>query len=452
MCGLVGFITDTPTLDKRENLKFFVQGLIADSFRGMDATGVMWHDRQSKKALTYKRAYPGTEFCNFLGASKAIEEAVDSGIAIGHNRAKTFGMNSHANAHPHTHGPITLVHNGSLTRHYQLTQASHAVDTAALADYLSTHSVQDVIDNVTGAYTILWHDERDNSLNFLSNGQRDFAMAQANNGKGWYFASEGMMLDWLLTRNKIKIGGEVFEAPVNTHFKWNLSNSVAKPVTKEYTKTPACLPFSSGRRKAKNRSYGTGSRQRPTDLLKAAGLRVGQTVKCWPVEHKLYSPSSKYGYIDAYMVDKPHYDIIINSVTKEEWDKIAQDTAVEAEVLAASRQGRDVVIRTSSLRILPPDKSGDGEKKIEGCAGGPAANDGDSDTKLYMGPSRELLTRKEFDEYTKHGCDNCGVSVDADDHEDVAWTHDRKPICSECALEMIDFNIIDPNYFTRRRH
>lgn len=450
MCGLVGLLTATPAAERLKNEKFFTQGLFTDSLRGMDATGIFTVDPKTSTVETCKKAMPSPDFLQLRYAAQTINRALDNGILVGHNRAKTFGPNTNANAHPHAHGPITLVHNGSLTNHQKLVKNWIEVDTVALTEYIATHTIQDVINNVKGAYTLIWHDARDKSINFLSNGQREFAMAQAKNKKGWYFASESRMLEWLLHRTRIDIEGEIEEAPHNTHIRWDMEDFSKKPVIKKYFPIVVALPRATSNNRVFNQHSNQNNKERGSLDLPALGVRFNQKVECWGIGFTKYAHSEHYGEVEGYMMDKPHMDVVINGVKVEDWENHKDDVGFSGVIKGAHMEHGVPVLRLGEYRNLKEETP---EKKSKGAASPSPTNDreaGADDTVLFLGPTDMLLTKVEWDRLTRYGCDHCGGNIEDSDHHTVAWTNAHKPICASCADEMVAWGVLNPSYFHRK--
>lgn len=110
MCGIIGYSGPL------EAKKVLLEGLAGLEYRGYDSAGVAYFDQDSK-IQTVKRTGKVVE----LG--KALRDSEDfSHCGIGHTRWATHGGVSEANAHPHTFGNVTLIHNGIIENYRQLTE------------------------------------------------------------------------------------------------------------------------------------------------------------------------------------------------------------------------------------------------------------------------------------------------------------------------------------------
>ena len=100
MCGIVGYIGN------REAQNILLGGLKRLEYRGYDSAGVATLDSTGR--LTNIRAQGKVAELATLLAESMTKDT----IGIGHTRWATHGVPSVKNAHPHTVGKVSLVHNG----------------------------------------------------------------------------------------------------------------------------------------------------------------------------------------------------------------------------------------------------------------------------------------------------------------------------------------------------
>lgn len=212
MCGLVGWISAEKGQDAYDRRKFIDQALILDTVRGGDSTGVFVVPHEKPKDPTApwpnwrKQVSGGHEFVITKEYRELFEpsKTMDYKYCVGHNRSATIGGISLDTAHPFQEGPITLVHNGTVVKEHT-TEIKLANDSHGICWRLSKEEPEAVIKELDGAFALIWHDARDDSLNFVRNAQRPLHMAKATGSDTVYFASEAEMLFWLDKRLGLKL-------------------------------------------------------------------------------------------------------------------------------------------------------------------------------------------------------------------------------------------------------
>ena len=215
MCGIVGAIAKHSGGLLKQHEDTFMQLLYADVVRGEDSTGIIGVEKDT----TFHIAKESTEaawFSAVFSNSDIYKAMWKAGKAyIGHNRKSTVGKTNDENAHPFViNDEFAMVHNGTLWNHKAL--ADTEVDSEALATVLAKAfeetnymtSLEETLGRVNGAYALAMYDQRHHAVRLLRNKERPLAYAETPNG--WFFASEGAMLFWIMSRNgydmsKIKI-------------------------------------------------------------------------------------------------------------------------------------------------------------------------------------------------------------------------------------------------------
>lgn len=107
MCGIIGYTGEKNARD------VILSGLFSLEYRGYDSAGMAVVSEG--RTVTVKTA----------GKVKSLEEAtgkshISGGTGIGHTRWATHGAPTSENAHPHTSGRVTLVHNGIIENYAEL--------------------------------------------------------------------------------------------------------------------------------------------------------------------------------------------------------------------------------------------------------------------------------------------------------------------------------------------
>lgn len=201
MCGIVGVVNPTTIADE----KVFSQLLTVDVLRGDHSTGVFNLFKNGKESTYLKEAVAGGSFIK--NNQKTLQDKIfvrDALALVGHNRYATQGEINDANAHPFAHGSIALVHNGTLLDESYLPK-TFQTDSEGIAYALSvSNNPKDILEQLDGAFTLVWADLSKGTLNFARNSQRPLYIAEHKSRNTLYFASEELMLSWILKRNNIE--------------------------------------------------------------------------------------------------------------------------------------------------------------------------------------------------------------------------------------------------------
>jgi predicted glutamine amidotransferase len=239
VCGIVGFITTDPIINvKRAN--YFEQALYADAVRGRHSTGVFTVEHDGK-AFFNKDIVDAQRFLDSQGSYRYVR-SVDSGVrvAVGHNRYATMGGRGRDSAHPFCTQHVTLVHNGTLRDYQWMKKYEKAdVDSARLAQTLSEDEPggKATLEKVKGAYALVWYDNRTQHLYMARNSERPLYLATVDGTL--YFASEGKMLEWLLSdpRTGISNNAKAHILPTHSIHRWAVTakDPVLKPKVTKYT-------------------------------------------------------------------------------------------------------------------------------------------------------------------------------------------------------------------------
>ena len=111
MCGIVGAVA------KRNVVPILIEGLKRLEYRGYDSAGVAVMDgKPGRAALRRVRSTGRVAELEKLAGAQGL--AGDVGIA--HTRWATHGVPSEKNAHPHSSGGVSVVHNGIIENHEEM--------------------------------------------------------------------------------------------------------------------------------------------------------------------------------------------------------------------------------------------------------------------------------------------------------------------------------------------
>ena len=108
MCGIVGYIGDY-----RKTKQVLLDGLSRLEYRGYDSSGLAVLDNSQTSIIKCKGKVADLQ-------KKAKKARLEGQLGIGHTRWATHGLANEANAHPHTSGSTSVVHNGIIENYVEL--------------------------------------------------------------------------------------------------------------------------------------------------------------------------------------------------------------------------------------------------------------------------------------------------------------------------------------------
>ena len=229
MCGIVSLINGETVWNKASDLaKWFNQALFVDTVRGMDSTGIAAVPHNLKDDVkVIKETLPGHMFIQLGSVQKLIDNTEKYKYLIGHNRAATKGKASDPdNAHPFDVGDYVGVHNGTLTQYHNLCKKVTGTDSEAIYHSFVDRGVHKTLEQLTGAFALVWYDAINESYNFIRNSERPLVYATLKSHKGLLVASESGMLTWLASRNGVSINNVVLakEGVLHTIYGTDVDN------------------------------------------------------------------------------------------------------------------------------------------------------------------------------------------------------------------------------------
>lgn len=239
MCGIVGVIHKYTTLFDY-SLEIFTELLFLDQVRGKDGTGIFYNS--GDKVWYMKQPNNASQFIEGKGYKRALGSASKSGnFIIGHNRAMSKGGINHACTHPFSHNGITLVHNGTIRNQKELGEAQ--VDSETICMHMGKNGYQDTLSKIEGAFSLVWYDSEEQSLNLARNHERPLFLLESMSM--WVISSEQGLGKWVMERNGQKVESSIL-VPTGELFKFNKDN------LKEYEKIkfdlckPTYVPYYQG--------------------------------------------------------------------------------------------------------------------------------------------------------------------------------------------------------------
>jgi hypothetical protein len=487
MCGIVGFITKPVTAKQPtkhqlssayQRANWFKQALLFDTVRGEHSTGVMGRTVGGEYNWL-KQAVPGYEFImNKDFHEQWLEQAIEYETMIGHNRAATVGSVTTDNAHPFEHGPVTLVHNGTLrdTGPLEHQQASIEVDSSLIAYNLSLAEPGDaakVLGQLDGAYALVWTDERDDSINIVRNGQRPLHMAATRDSSTLYFMSEGAMLEMILDRNKISYDA-IYQLGVHKWLKFTGSDLVPEvkdvvPFTRPVTAHTAYPTYAGGYdRPAQAGNTSTASpipanrdlRLQLRNNRKVAQPAVFAETLSWfdlHIRDELeFDPDCFYGYPRSrHATGNP---LPLGDVQGEVWFPDLQEW-VDARLVGVGERVFELYhnkmwtvrpvcitwekdVMTVHCKFVAPTVTAEARALTAETAPEldddiPWGDEGDS-LSMYLGPNGNYVTEYRAKELLEHGCGMCSKDLRIQDMADYEWVGELRnmPLCPDCQTDV----------------
>ena len=210
MCGIVGVISYAKGGLTHNELNLVKEMLYVGAVRGKDSTGLMCLDNNGVTNWVKDVGLPEDLVSCKDGKDFFSSALFNSRAVFGHNRSATKGKIITDNAHPFEEEHIVLIHNGTLTNSYEFTEMRTVeVDSHLITKLIATRGVEETLQKIRGAFTLVWLDDKEKKIKIIRNEERPLVMAYNIKDEKFYFASENSMLHWMLTRNRISFDGMV---------------------------------------------------------------------------------------------------------------------------------------------------------------------------------------------------------------------------------------------------
>jgi predicted glutamine amidotransferase len=493
MCGIVGTV-GSPSWGSY-NLKYDLikDLLIIDQIRGVDGTGIYMVDKKSGKVITQKSADHGTDFVNGAIYEGLLNNVDSQQFIVGHNRAATVGAINDESSHPFQAGTISMVHNGTigLRGNGLKPYPDCKVDSDVFTHNMAYDGEVETLQNVIGAYAIVWYNTDNGMLRMARNSQRPLYVARIQDKDPfWVYASEEDMIKLAASHNKLRIRdsniipvSHIVSFDIEDISKMHIRKIPAKPsifdfsrgkrgnnisrlpsptttttTTKDTSSTGHLLEGFKGTEKSANEESLNEKEKRYRDTLTAMGLKFNQRVPIMPVAFHYYNKNLTYnpknikhgewGYIEGVMLKYPWSTVIMNGIKSDSTtffnDNEGKDYIIKGLLVGADSNypalGYEVALMSNTNYSIdnPLKKKKDSEEKE------PSEKEGDRrGFDVVKGPNG-YITKSEFKSLVQYGCSNCSCDLDEIDAENqlIVWTHNNDPLCEQCGNSYLIDNYI----------
>lgn len=436
MCGIVGMASLSGSKNWTDKETWFSKAIYVDTLRGVHSTGIFCvpYNASEEDIILHKKAMPGYDFLELSSTTEILYEVDKYEFMVGHNRKATQGSISSRNAHPFTHEHITLVHNGTLTSRNGVSGSKIIeVDSEAICHAFATNGAKDTLPKLDGAYALVWYDAKEKSLNLARNSERPLHFAFSEDGKNLFFASEAWMIRSIMP-NVFSVKS-IFKLNEGMHVKfYSNMEDLREYTTEEFSVLPDTSygywmggEWHTYQTSNKGKSEEEKRIKRQSARLAEFGYWRGESVLFTVDSFQKYSGTSTKGTIKG--TTNTHKGMVVDDVVGYYVDQALYDSIKtsgnnlvgKAIDCSFNKNTHKLTITLEDIKELvklpEPEDVGLEERESE---------------EWVQGPDRTLITLKEFEELTKHGCAFCTGDVHVEDDEDIEWTDNKQPICYDC--------------------
>ena len=458
MCGITGVINLSNLKFGVTEKKLFRDLLVATSLRGKHSTGmftVPFKNDDPVKIL--KRAVCAGEFIELDNFSSLMKDFDDYKYVVGHTRYATNGEVNDENAHPFVQENIVLVHNGSVGNKHDMcvlggkVGSDCKVDSESLAIALSKNKIEDFIQKVEGAFTIVWYDTAERKLHFIRNTERPLHFGIVKDEDVILFASEAEALYFVAQRNEVELSkifslnvGTLLTFDENRNFKTKKIYDGQKIATtythyynnynSYYNDYGSCTPYS---RPAHVRSTNRVDDLFPPDddnnPFKEISMHKYDEIEFTYESFEPYSNNNR-GCIIGRRTHFPRYDVKVHNFPKDRVVMEAGDECVgrlislaKDKKLTKYTDKYTLMLDANSILEIIDDLYEDYDEDIMW------------DDYPYNEMGQKYLINGKYVGYdvfrkaTEDGCEVCSCPINSIDDYTLAWTDMNRPICQDCA-------------------
>lgn len=246
-------------MSSKDREAFLHAAAYMSALRGTDGTGFCVAN--AKDSQIYKDPIATWNFIQTYQYQSVLRALANNNIVLGHSRSKTVGPASYSNTHPFRSDNITLAHNGTLERAYQLPTHVHGTtDSELIALNMSKLGEKETLELLEGSFALTWYNQDKGTFNIARNDARTLYTAVDTDKQALYYMSDPEMLRFSLYHAGIKVDPKfglrsaasgVWYVFTDTASKWQEQKfTIKKP--EEIKHTYWATPFTKGEDSANN--------------------------------------------------------------------------------------------------------------------------------------------------------------------------------------------------------
>lgn len=410
MCGIVGILDGTGLI--KDDKSVFTQMLLVGQLRGQHGTGIIAIPKNIKSHVkVVKRALDSGMFLDLYAANKVLNQYHQYTALIGHNRLATTGGITHKTSHPFRSGPFTLVHNGTLRTRYDLPDhEKYKVDSENIVHSFNKIGVEETLKLLNGSFALVWHDAKDNMVHMVRNYERPLYFATALHDRQVFFASEKLMLEWILDRNKVKYD-KMYKLETNHIITFDLnSRKVGEFTSKKVEFRPSYIEQYNKRSKGHKKNKG---HMKIINSLENYGVRMNERIVFKSLNFVPFTDTIARGRLFGHMTRGNFLSVEFIGTKVDGYENGKQYVGYVT--------GIKYIDGDPTIMVTNVQNYTEGEKRFD------YANN-----LKVVGPNGKMITEKKWDKLTKDGCCYCSGNLEMKDAKDITWYADDAPMCLDC--------------------